>query len=446
MIVKPNNKEIKLDDVKLKEEIKNESFALMLEQSDGTYKESDTNIFPTDMVYNVEKSGCIDSNGQVVENSLSYNNGVINVSTNKTIYCYIYFDRKEDGSLTLSETSGTIGKGKSSTFTVVNNVSGGALSVVSNDNNIATASISGNTITITGVSEGSTTITVTSAETNEYLLTQATYIITIKGPITFTINGTNYNADYGMTWTEWFASDYNTTGETEGDIKDANGNDVSIDAVIVGGTAYEVGFGQPVTITLIRNGSNHIGSVTYNGTTYSTATTFTANIGDTIEIKGVSVAINDPGRTPSTPSSSSYYLSTSYTVVSDAIFEWKSQFSGVTSTGYYYLLSINEVSEGKALVQITGSGSQNAPIVYVEHNGVKYYNATSIVVNIGDTIFCKLNVGTYGGKIYYNGTSVGSTSVSSAEYTYTVTSNATINLGYTGTAYDSGGSIMITDN
>lgn len=72
--------------------------------------------------------------------------------------------------------------------------------------------------------------------------------------IKFTINGDTYIADRGMTWAEWFASDYNTTGETEGDITDANGNEVSLDAVIVGGTVYEVGFGPAMcTVTVTHD-------------------------------------------------------------------------------------------------------------------------------------------------------------------------------------------------
>ena len=93
MIVKPNNnKEVMLDEVKLKEEInKNDSIAIMLEQSDGTYKESNT--FPIHMIFNSEKSGCIDNQGNKLDNSLTYNNGLITIETNKTTYCYIYFDK-----------------------------------------------------------------------------------------------------------------------------------------------------------------------------------------------------------------------------------------------------------------------------------------------------------------------------------------------------------------
>lgn len=81
-------------------------------------------------------------------------------------------------------------------------------------------------------------------------------VISIVGAVTyisFTINGETYQAIEGMSWSAWFESDYNTTGKTKGDvenIKDANGNEVSLDAVIVDGTVYEVGFGKPVTVTI----------------------------------------------------------------------------------------------------------------------------------------------------------------------------------------------------
>ena len=85
-------------------------------------------------------------------------------------------------------------------------------------------------------------------------ITDASGRVLWSATIKFTMNGETYEADRGMTWAEWFASDYNTTGETEGDIKDADGNAVSLDAVIVGGTAYEVGFGSPMAkVTLLAD-------------------------------------------------------------------------------------------------------------------------------------------------------------------------------------------------
>lgn len=169
--------------MKLQHEVDNNSIGILLEQSDGMYKESDTSIFTTDMVYNMTKSGCIDNNGNKIENSLLFSNGLVTIKTNKTLYCYIYFDIKEDGGLTLSETSGLVNQGSTHTFTVTSNISAEKLSATSNNEAIATASISGNIITITGVSSGNTTITITSAETSNYLSSSTTYNVTVQGGI-----------------------------------------------------------------------------------------------------------------------------------------------------------------------------------------------------------------------------------------------------------------------
>ena len=88
-----NNKQVTLDNVNLKEEINEmKGIAIMLEQDDGTYKESSTNTFPTDMKFNSVLSGCIDNLGNRIENSLTYENGIANVETSNTSYCYLYFD------------------------------------------------------------------------------------------------------------------------------------------------------------------------------------------------------------------------------------------------------------------------------------------------------------------------------------------------------------------
>ncbi|MBR6504218.1 MAG: bacterial Ig-like domain-containing protein, partial [Clostridia bacterium] len=75
---------------------------IMLEQSDGTYKESNESTFPTNMMFNSEKSGCIDKEGQRIENSLTYSNGVVYVETNSTLYCYVYFDRNDVVSISVT--------------------------------------------------------------------------------------------------------------------------------------------------------------------------------------------------------------------------------------------------------------------------------------------------------------------------------------------------------
>ena len=89
------NKNIKLDNVSLKEEISNmNGLAIMLQQEDGTYKESINKSFPNDMTFNESLSGCIDNLGNKIEKSLTYENGVANVETSSTSYCYLYFDEK----------------------------------------------------------------------------------------------------------------------------------------------------------------------------------------------------------------------------------------------------------------------------------------------------------------------------------------------------------------
>ena len=88
------NNNVVLDDVKLKEEVKidKKAFALMIQQNDGTYAESESDTYQTDMVFNKTKSGCIDEKGNPIDNSLDYEDGKVVVTTNKTAYCYIYFD------------------------------------------------------------------------------------------------------------------------------------------------------------------------------------------------------------------------------------------------------------------------------------------------------------------------------------------------------------------
>ena len=69
-------------------------FAIMLEQEDGTYKEDTTNTWPTSgYTYNASMSGCIDINGNKIEDALTYDkeNNKASVNTTNTSYCYLYF-------------------------------------------------------------------------------------------------------------------------------------------------------------------------------------------------------------------------------------------------------------------------------------------------------------------------------------------------------------------
>lgn len=81
----------------------------------------------------------------------------------------------EAGRLVLSNTGGTVVAGNSTTATVTgDNV--GTLTAVSGDTSIATVSMSGNVLTVTGTGEGNTTITVTESNAGK----TAVYFITVR--------------------------------------------------------------------------------------------------------------------------------------------------------------------------------------------------------------------------------------------------------------------------
>ena len=129
---------------------------------------------------------------------------------------------KAAGTLTLSATSGTITYPTNATFTASGNK--GTLSVASSNTNIATASISGSTVTVKpGTTAGKATITVTSAATTNYNQKSATYTATVNNgtislsatPYTGTYDGKAHNAITKVTVTPSDAKiDYSTDGKT----------------------------------------------------------------------------------------------------------------------------------------------------------------------------------------------------------------------------------------
>ena len=92
-----NNKMAKLSEVNLSEEGNDDLFAIMLEQSDGSYTASKTNTWPSDYFYNSAKSGCVDNEGNKLEGGLSYDNAtkIATVDTSNTAYCYLYFNKND---------------------------------------------------------------------------------------------------------------------------------------------------------------------------------------------------------------------------------------------------------------------------------------------------------------------------------------------------------------
>lgn len=114
---------------------------------------------------------------------------------------------KANGSVTLSGTNGTITTQDSISFTVKSNLSSGKLSVASNDTAIASATISGTTITVKpGTKEGTANITVTSAATTNYKAASAVYKATLSHKYStsakvWTIN-LNGNNNFTSVWND----------------------------------------------------------------------------------------------------------------------------------------------------------------------------------------------------------------------------------------------------
>ena len=129
---------------------------------------------------------------------------------------------KATGDLTLSKLSETYTYPASGTFNVTNNLSGGKLSVTTSNSNIATATISGNVVTVKpGTTVGEATITVKSAETTNYNEKTITHTAKVQnGTLNVTAspyNGAYDGSEHGITVTcipNDAKIEYSTDGET----------------------------------------------------------------------------------------------------------------------------------------------------------------------------------------------------------------------------------------
>ncbi len=83
-----------LPKLKIKEQNNKKQFALMLEQDNGDYQESDGELPTEGYVFNKEKSSCTDINGKKIDGILDYDyeNYIALLDTSKTSYCYLYYD------------------------------------------------------------------------------------------------------------------------------------------------------------------------------------------------------------------------------------------------------------------------------------------------------------------------------------------------------------------
>ncbi len=102
------NKENKpLPEVKLKKIVnKNKSFAIMIQEKSETdkYQEYDSNTWPGDD-YKFKEAKCIDNNGNEIKEAVTYEESKITLTTNKTVYCTVYFDKSLIGKLREADTN-----------------------------------------------------------------------------------------------------------------------------------------------------------------------------------------------------------------------------------------------------------------------------------------------------------------------------------------------------
>ena len=75
--------------------INNNMFAIMLETSEGIYEEAkNISVWPNDMIFNSQKSGCVDKYGNIIVDALLFDttSNTATVYTETTGNCYLYFD------------------------------------------------------------------------------------------------------------------------------------------------------------------------------------------------------------------------------------------------------------------------------------------------------------------------------------------------------------------
>ena len=193
-----------------------EIISMMLETdyNSGEYVASTSNSFPSNgYSFNTEKSGCM------YGSKISYNylDNTLIFTGDKTDECFAYFDQVNFiDSISISDISAT---GATLTITSVSSKTNISKYYYSIDNGNTWIESSSNVISISDLSMGTIYLVKVylldsegvKSEYNEVSFETLTLL-------TFTIEGTAYYADPGMTWKEWVASDYNIDSVYKGDV------------------------------------------------------------------------------------------------------------------------------------------------------------------------------------------------------------------------------------
>lgn len=226
---------------------------------------------------------------------------------------------------------------------------------------------------------------------------------------------------------------------------------------LVDGTAYEVGFAKPmakVTIVEATGYQSGLCELIVDGITYTSAATFEVPIGTEIYFKAKGgdnsySQINVNGNTVAQGSGDrdKGFKDCSYThTITCNLFV---KFSRNKDGG---IITITEIPEGHALVNITGSGSIRVmgKICAVTVDGVDYTSATTLAVPVGTVASCTVSTMTthqlYKGWVKINGNTVLTASGLDETYDYTVSGNVTINMSTERNSdKDTNGYITITE-
>ncbi len=83
-----------IPEVKLKEIVnKEKTMAIMISSDGSNYQEYNSDTWPSNS-YKFKEAKCIDNSGDEVKEAVTYEEGKITLTTNKTVYCTVYFDYK----------------------------------------------------------------------------------------------------------------------------------------------------------------------------------------------------------------------------------------------------------------------------------------------------------------------------------------------------------------
>ena len=266
---------------------------------------------------------------------------------------------KANGNLTLSATSGTIAYPNNTSFTVSGNT--GTLSVSSNNTNIATASISGNTVTVKpGTIAGKATITVTSAAATNYNAKSATYTATVQNG-TISLSATPYSGTYD-------GKAHNALTKVS-----VNPSDAKLEYFINGGT-------YSTTMPTITNTSSFTVTVRASKAGYKTQTTT-----ETVKVNKAngSLTLSSYSGTITCPNSTSFTASGT-----GSISAWSSNTGVATVTVSGNTIIVKSVGAGSATITVKSAASTNynektatytvtvKNPTFTEGSGVGYYADT----------------------------------------------------------------------